>query len=148
MNKELYILFISMLPIIELRGSIPIGIAIGMPFWEVWVLSIIGNMIPIFPILVLFQPVSQFLFKFKWYTRMYNWIYNHSMKKGKDTLNRYGAFGLFVFTAIPVPSTGAWTAAFLASFFRIKIQYSFPAIAFGVIAAGFIVAVFSKFLLQ
>lgn len=144
MNRALYILFISMLPFFELRGSIPIGIGLGMPFWEVWLLSVIGNLIPILPILILFQPVSQMLLKFSWYRNMYQFLYQRTIKKGKDSLDRYGAFGLFLFTAIPLPTTGAWSAAFLASFFQIKIYYAFPAIAFGVIFAGFLVAGLSQ----
>jgi len=148
MKKELYILFISMLPFIELRGSIPVGIGIGMPFWEVWTLSVIGNMIPILPILLLFRPISEFLNKFQWYHKIYQWICQRTIKKGKDTLDKYGALGLFIFTAIPLPTTGAWTAAFLASFFRIKIKYAFPAITGGVVFAGFIVAIFSHLLFR
>jgi len=129
-----------MLPFIELRGAIPIGIAQGMPFWEVWLLSVIGNIIPILPILFLFEPLSEWLLKFSWYNKLYNWLYDRSIRKGSRDLNRYGAFGLFIFTAIPLPTTGAWTAALLATFFRIKLRYSFIAISLGVIVAGLLVA--------
>lgn len=147
MKSGLYIVFLSMLPFIELRGSIPVGIAMGLPFWDVWLLSIIGNLIPILPILILFQPVSKVLLRFKWYQRIYNWLYARSVKKGSRKLNRNGALGLFLFTAIPLPTTGAWTAAFLASFFQIKLKYSFLAISLGVIFAGFIIAGISELVL-
>lgn len=146
MRHELYILFISMLPFIELRGSIPIGISLGIPFWEVWLLSVTGNLIPILPILVLFQPVSKVLIRFNWYRKMYDWLYIRSYTKGKNQLDRYGALGLFFFTMIPLPTTGAWSAAFFASFFQIQIKYAFPAIVLGVIFAGFLVSGFSHLL--
>ena len=147
MEPELYVLFISMLPFFELRGSIPVGISMGLPFWEVWLLSIIGNLIPVLPILLLFQPVSKILIRFKWYQGMYNWIHRRSIKKGKNKFEKYGALSLFLFTAIPLPTTGAWTAAFLASFFQVKIKYAFPAISLGIICAGLIVGSFSRFVL-
>lgn len=144
MNDILYIMFISMLPIVELRGAIPIGLGLGMPMWEVLIFSIIGNLLPVIPILILFQPISKFFLKFQWYNKLYNWLYRRSLKKGKSKLDKYGAAGLFIFTAIPLPTTGAWTASFIASFFGIKIKYSFIAIALGVIVAGIIVTMFSN----
>ncbi|MGD9677272.1 MAG: COG2426 family protein [Vulcanibacillus sp.] len=144
MNDILYIMFISMLPIVELRGAIPIGLGLGVPLWEVLIFSIIGNLIPIIPILVLFQPISKIFLRFKWYNKFYNWLHRRSLSKGKSKLDKYGAAGLFIFTAIPLPTTGAWTASFIASFFGIKIKYSFIAITLGVIVAGIIVTIFSN----
>lgn len=146
MNAALYIIFISMLPFIELRGAIPIGMSLGMPFWEVWIFSIIGNIIPILPILILFQPISKLLLRFKWFQRLYDWLYQRSARKGKDQLNRYGAVALFLFTAIPLPTTGAWSAALIASFFQIKIRYAFFSILLGVISAAFLVGGLSHML--
>lgn len=148
MKTELYILFISMLPFIELRGSIPIGISLGLPFWEVFLLSVFGNMIPILPLLILFEPISRIFMRFNWYRRMYQWSYRRTLRKGKNNLDRYGAFGLFIFTAIPLPTTGAWSAALLATFLRVKISYAFPAIALGVVFAGFIMGIASNLLLS
>jgi len=147
MGTEIYVFFISMLPFIELRGSVPVGIGYGLPFWEVYLISVIGNIVPILPILILFQPISKILMRYNWYQRMYQWLYKRTVKKGKDNLDRYGALGLMLFTAVPLPTTGAWTAAFLATFFQIKIKYAFPAIAAGVIIAGFIVGGLSQVLI-
>lgn len=147
MGTEIYVFFISMLPFIELRGSVPVGIGYGLPFWEVYLISVVGNIVPILPILILFQPISKILMRYNWYQRMYQWLYKRTVKKGKDNLDRYGALGLMLFTAVPLPTTGAWTAAFLATFFQIKIKYAFPAIAAGVIIAGFIVGGLSQVLI-
>lgn len=141
--KIMYLLFISMLPFIELRGAIPIGIGFGLPFWEVLFVSIIGNIIPVLPILILFQPISNILLRFKWYRRLYDKVYERTTRKGKKNLDKYGALGLFLFTAIPLPTTGAWSAALLATFFRVRIEYAFLAISFGVVTAGIIMTLIS-----
>ena len=141
--KIMYLMFISMLPFIELRGAIPIGIGFGLPFWEVLIISIIGNIIPVLPILFLFQPMSNILLRFRWYQRLYNKVYIRTTRKGKENLDKYGALGLFLFTAIPLPTTGAWSAALLATFFRVKLSYAFLAIASGVVAAGIIMSTIS-----
>ncbi len=132
-----------MLPFIELRGAIPIGIGFGLPFWEVLIISIIGNIIPILPILFLFQPISNILLRFRWYQSLYSKVYERTTKKGKKNLDKYGALGLFLFTAIPIPTTGAWSAALLATFFQVKLSYAFLAIASGVVAAGIIMSTIS-----
>ncbi len=147
MNDAFYIIFISMFPVIELRGAIPIGIGMGMPTWEVLILSIVGNLIPILPILILFQPISKIFLKFQWYNNFYNWLYKRSLNKGKSKLDKYGAAGLFILTAIPLPTTGAWTASLIAAFLGIKIKYSFISISLGVVTAGLIVLILSNVIL-
>lgn len=147
MSNAFYIIFISMLPIIELRGAIPIGIGLGMPIWEVLFLSIVGNLIPILPILLLFKPISKLFLRFEWYNNFYNWLYKRSLDKGKSKLDKYGAAGLFLLTAIPLPTTGAWTASLVASFLGIKIRYSFIAISLGVVVAGIITLILSNAIL-
>ncbi|MCF6092758.1 small multi-drug export protein [Microaerobacter geothermalis] len=146
--EELVVILISALPFIELRGALPIGIAMGIPFWKVLLLSIIGNLLPVFPLLLLFQPVSDCLSRrFAWYRRMYDWLYQRTMKKSKD-VEKYGAIGLSIFTAVPLPTTGAWSACFAASFFNISLRYSFPAIAIGIVIAGVVVGLFSEVLIR
>lgn len=147
MNDAFYIIFISMLPVIELRGAIPIGIGMGMPILEVLLLSIVGNLLPILPILILFQPISKFFLKFQWYNNFYNWLYKRSLKKGKSKLDKYGAAGLYILTAIPLPTTGAWTASLIAAFLGIRLKYSFIAISLGVVTAGLIVVLLSNVIL-
>ncbi len=147
MDNAFYIIFISMLPVIELRGAIPIGIGMGMPTVEVLILSIVGNLIPVLPILLLFQPISKLFLRFEWYNNFYNWLYKRSLNKGKSKLDKYGAAGLFILTAIPLPTTGAWTASLIAAFLGIKIKYSFIAISLGVVTAGIIVVLLSNVIL-
>ncbi|OEF96380.1 ligand-binding protein SH3 [Desulfuribacillus alkaliarsenatis] len=139
---ELIVIIIAAMPVIELRGAIPVGVELGLPVFKAWYLSIIGNLLPILPILYFFQPISNIMLRFKWYQSFYNWLYNRTMRKS-DRVQKYGAIGLIFFTAVPLPTTGAWTACLAAILFRIPIKMAFAAIAAGVIFAGVIVAILS-----
>lgn len=140
---ELIVMIVSCFPIIELRGSIPLALSVfQMPFWEAYAWGVVGNMLPILPLLILFQPLSKFLMRYSWYSRMYSWLYYRTMRKGKD-IEKYGALGLILFTAIPIPTTGAWTACLAASFFNIRLTYAFISIFIGVLLAGLIMGGFS-----
>jgi uncharacterized membrane protein len=140
---EFIIIFISCFPVLELRGAIPIALSVfHMPFWEAYVLSVIGNMLPVLPLLFLFQPLSNYLVRFVWYKRFYDWLYERTLRRGKD-IQKYGAIGLILFTAVPLPTTGAWTACLAASFFKIRIRYAFVSIFIGVIIAGMLMGIFS-----
>lgn len=139
---ELIVIIIAMLPIIELRGAIPVGVELGLPLLEAWYLSIIGNMLFVLPVLYLFQPISNWLLRFMWYNKFYDWLYNRTMKRS-DKVQKYGALGLILFVAIPLPTTGAWTACLAAILFRVPIFLAFAAIAVGVLIAGVIVALLS-----
>ncbi len=133
---EALVVIVSATPILELRGGIPLGIGFGFPFWKTLSLSLFGNILPILPLLILFQPISKILLRYNWYVRFYNWLYGRTLKKS-DEVKKYGFLGLILFTAIPFPTTGAYSASAAASFFAIPIRYALPAIIFGVVIAGF-----------
>lgn len=133
---EALVVIISATPILELRGGIPLGLGFGFTFWKTLLLSLCGNILPILPVLILFKPVSEILLKYRWYRSFYNWLYGRTMNKSAQ-VRKYGAIGLILFTAIPLPTTGAYTACVAASLFALPIRYSFPAITCGVILAGF-----------
>lgn len=143
---ELLVIIVSATPILELRGGIPLGLGLGFSFWKTLGLSLCGNIIPILPTLILFQPLSKFLLRFNWYKRFYSWLYGRTIKKSGN-VQKYGALGLIIFTAIPLPTTGAYSACVAASIFALPVRYSFPAIACGVLIAGLgvSVALFSLF---
>jgi len=132
---ELLVIIVSATPILELRGGIPLGLGLGFSFWKTLGLSLLGNIIPILPTLILFQPLSKFLLRFNWYQRFYSWLYGRTIKKSAN-VQKYGALGLIIFTAIPLPTTGAYSACVAASIFALPVRYSFPAIACGVLIAG------------
>ncbi len=143
---ELLVIIVSATPILELRGGIPLGLGFGFSFWKTLILALCGNILPILPTLILFQPLSKILLRYRWYKRFYSWLYGRTVKKS-DNVQKYGALGLILFTAIPLPTTGAYTACVAASIFALPLRYSFLSIAAGVIIAGFGVslALFSIF---
>lgn len=137
---ELVVIIISAVPILELRGGMPAAALLGLSFPKALACSIIGNILPIAPILLFFRPLSKWLVRFKFYERFYNWLCERTMKKG-DKVKKYGVFGLILFTAVPLPTTGAYTACLAAILFLIPFRAAFFAISIGVLIASIIVGI-------
>lgn len=142
-----YILFVSMVPIIELRGAIPLAMAINMPLIPSFIISIIGNMIPVPFILLFIKGLCKWMKKTKHLSKIPLFLEN-KVDKNKEKVTKYGKWGLYLFVAIPLPGTGAWTGALIASFLNFKNKDSFIAILGGVITAGIIMSIFSYGLLD
>ena len=141
-DKTLAVFIVSMLPIVELRGAIPIGVGFGLDLLRVFVVSVVGNMIPV-PFVILFiRPIIEFLSRTKYFSKFANWFETHTMSKS-DKITKYKMFGLFVFVAIPLPGTGAWTGAALAGLMDMRLKDSVPMIFLGVVTAGIIMMIFS-----
>lgn len=138
LNLELAVLLVAALPFIELRGAIPLALALGLSPQRAFFLSIIGNLLPVIPLLLLLTPLTEKLRIFKPFDMFITWLHNRTIRKS-DKVEKYGPFGLIFFTAVPLPTTGAWTASLAATLFRIKLRYALPAIAFGVLIAGVVV---------
>ncbi len=132
---ELIVVIVSAMPILELRGGIPLAYTFGYDFWTAFALSVLGNLLPIIPLLILFRPLSNIMMRFRWYKRFYDWLYERTLRNSKN-VERFGALGLILFTAIPLPTTGAYSACVAAALFNIRFHYAFLAIAFGVVIAG------------
>lgn len=143
LSKEVAVFFTAWLPLIELRGAIPLAISLGInPITAFW-LGVVGNAIPVIPLLLLLKPVREYLTsRFIFIEKFFNWLDKRTLKKS-DKVDKYGALGLILFTAIPLPTTGAWTASLAAILFKIKFRYAFPAIMVGIILAGIIVTLTS-----
>lgn len=136
-NEYAAVFFMSMLPIVELRGSIIFAAATDMPCVWAYVISVIGNMLPI-PFVILFlRPVLNWLKTTKHLSGIANWLQERSMKKAGKIL-KYEMLGLFIFVAIPLPGTGAWTGAIIASILNMRISRALPPIFLGVLTAGFL----------
>ncbi len=131
---------VSMLPVVELRGGIPIAFALGMSPLKAFLLAISGNLLPAVPLLILLEPVSNFLRKLPVLDKFFKWLFTRTQKKAQ-LIEKYEAVGLALFVAIPLPMTGMWTGAIAASLFKIHIKYSLPAIIVGVLIAGGIISV-------
>lgn len=132
-------LFVAMLPGIELRGAIPVGVAFGLSPGEAFWLSLIGNMLPV-PLLILFTRHV-----FRWLTCLDNVVgrfmraLETRVHNKSDLVIRYRSIGLCLLVAIPLPGTGAWTGAMVAAFLDMPLRSALPAILLGVLIAGIIV---------
>ncbi|MBQ0041090.1 MAG: small multi-drug export protein [Clostridiales bacterium] len=128
-----------MVPVIELRGAIPFGVAAGLSVQTAFILSVIGNLLPI-PVLVVFTRKV-----FEWLRtksqRLDNMVCKLEAKadKNKEVVMRYEFWGLMILVAIPLPGTGAWTGALVAAMMDMRLKRAMPAIIMGVIVAGIIV---------
>ena len=135
LNHELAVFLISLLPIVELRGAIPFGVALGVDWRLVYFLSVIGNIIPAPFIILFFRPIIEYLENTKLFGALASKIKNRANSKIKS-VNKYKMLGLFLFVAIPLPGTGAWTGAAVAALMKMRLKHSLPAIAAGVLTAG------------
>lgn len=140
--NELLVLIISMIPVIELRGAIPIAMGLGMSWWKAFTLSVIGNLIPVPFIVVFLKPLFKFFRKSKFFVGVVDWLEQRTRKKA-DTVEKYSAIALFAFVAIPLPGTGAWTGAMIAAILGLRIKHAVPAITAGVLTAGAVVTAVS-----
>lgn len=137
-GKIVGIFFISMFPIIELRGSIPVGYAIGLPWHVTMLISIIGNMLPVWFILFFIVRIFDFMKKRNILAKLVEKIEKRALNRSENVANRE-FLGLLIFVAIPFPGTGAWTGALIASLLKMDIKKSFITILFGVILASILV---------
>ncbi len=140
--KELSVTIIAALPVLELRGAIPIGLSMGLDIKRVVFFSIIGNLIPVVPILFLLDPVSAYLRRFWLFKKFFDWLFERTRRRS-DLIERYEFLGLMLFVAIPLPITGAWTGCVAATLFKIRLRYALLAITIGVLIAASIVTVVS-----
>ncbi len=145
----LIIFFISMVPIIELRGAIPVAVGMGMQGWQLfwaYVVCIVGNMLPV-PFIYFFARKVLIWGKDKKYIgKFFTWCYNKGEKGGKKLQAKAGR-GLFIalllFVGIPLPGTGAWTGTLAASFLDMGFKKSVIAVMCGVVLAGIIMGLAS-----
>lgn len=129
-----------MAPISELRGAIPYAYLYKETnLFLVYLIAVVGNLIPVIPLLLTLEPISNFLRKNRIMDKFFNYIFEHARRRSK-LVEKYEAVGLTLFVAIPLPITGAWTGSIIAYLLKIKFKYAFIAIAIGVMLAGIIVS--------
>ena len=135
----LSVFFLSLIPVFELRGAIPLAAGLGMPFPESYILCVIGNMIPV-PFIMLFaRAILKWLKRFPRFERLILWI-EGKVEKNKRKILRYSTFGLIVFVMLPIPGTGAWTGALAATFLDMRFRTALPSIFIGVLISGLIMS--------
>lgn len=137
---DFWVAAVSMLPIVELRAAIPLAHALGIPSLEALALAIVGNMIPVVPIVLCGRGIINLLKRIPPLHRFAEKIEQRTLKN-KDKIYKYSLAGLVLIVAIPLPGTGAWTGSLLAALMDIRLKVALPAIFAGVCISGVIVTV-------
>ena len=129
---------IAMIPILELRGAIPLAHNVwGMPLWEAYLWAVFGNMVPIPFVLLFLEPVSKWLRRHSnVMDRFFTWLFARTRRKHSKTFEKWRDLALCIFVGIPLPGTGAWSGALAAFVFDVPFWPALTAIFFGVLLAG------------
>lgn len=138
LSPQLLIFIISMVPFIELRGGIIVGLALELPWYEVFPICFAGNILPI-PFVIMF---GRKLLDWFGNTRLFGRFvtkYKRKLAEKSKKVKKYGPFGLALFVGIPVPGTGAWSGALLAVLLNLRLKLAVPAILAGLLLAGTII---------
>ena len=125
----------AMVPVIELRGAIPAGVAAGLPPIAAFATAVIGNLVPVPFIMLLVRRIFNWLRKTSFFGPKIDWLERHAHLKGR-VVRKYRLPGLVILVGIPLPGTGAWTGALVASLLDIRMRKAIPAILLGLLIAG------------
>jgi uncharacterized membrane protein len=144
-SPEAITVILGALPVSELRGAIPVALFVfKFSILKAFFLSVIGNLIPILPILYFLEKISDFLSrKFLFADRFFRWLFARTRRKFYKKYEVYGDIALILFVAIPLPVTGAWTGSMAAFLFGIRKFPAFVFVAIGVLIAGVVVTLTS-----
>ncbi len=136
-GRGLAVFVISMVPLVELRGAVPLGLAAGLPWGETLLLSYLGNLLPI-PFLLFFgEKLLDWVGTLRPFTGFVQ-RYKAKLESKKESVTRYARIGLYLFVAIPLPGTGAWSGALIAVLLEMPKAKALLSIAAGVVTAGLI----------
>ena len=139
-GEELCVFLCSMLPVIELRGAIPMAFAMGLPWWQAYLISVVGNLLPVPFILLLINVIIKWMSasKIKFFNKIATFLLERVEKK-REKIEKYSFWGLCLFIAIPLPVTGAWTGSLVAAVIGMKPWKAFLSALLGVLVAGVVV---------
>lgn len=131
------IFFMSMIPWLESRYVIPFAIVYsGWEWWQAFPLAVAGNMLPVPFILLFFRFVEKFLRRYKFWTRIMDWLFAKTRDRASSKIRRYEYLGLLLFVALPLPFTGAWTGSLIAYLFDLNFLKSLLTIFIGILIAA------------
>lgn len=140
-GEFIWTLLVSMVPIVELRGGIPFGVAAGLPVWQAYLAAVIGNILPAPFIIVYIRRIFQWLRrKMPRLNRVVDKLEQKAHLKGQK-VTKYKYLGLAIFVAVPLPGTGAWTGALAAAFLDMPLRKALPSIIAGVLVAGIAISI-------
>ena len=135
-GKCLFTMLVSMLPVVELRAGLPFGVALGLPYYLAFPAAVAGNLLPAPFIIVYIRRVFELIRKyFPRFNGLVDRLERKVHLKGKR-VQKYQYLGLWLFVAIPLPGTGAWTGSLAAAFLGMRLKKAMPAVALGVLSAG------------
>ena len=123
LSIELTVMLTAALPIIELRGAIPVGMSLGMSPVHATIISFIGSMIPVPFILFTIRPIFNYLKKTKLFKKLVHKLTDKSLNKSEN-IQKYGAWGLLIFVAIPLPGTGVWSGCLAAALLDMRFKWA------------------------
>lgn len=136
----LAVFVLAAVPIVELRGAIPLALLVyKLPVWQAVGLSILGNLFPVVFLLWWLAPVERFLRRWAFWDRFFTRLFDRTVRKLDESVKRYESLALSLFVAVPLPVTGAWTGSAAAHVFALGFWRSLAAIALGVLVAAAIV---------
>ena len=141
LGKCLFTMLVSMVPIIELRGGIPFGVALGLPYYLAFPAAVIGNILPAPFIIVYIRRIFALMRK---YLPQLNSIVDKLERKAHlkgQTVTKYKYLGLLIFVAIPLPGTGAWTGSLAAAFLDMPLRKALQSIFAGIVIAGLAISI-------
>ena len=144
MPREIFVLLVSMIPLVELRGGLVIAYLLKMPFWSSNLFCIIGNVIPIPFILLFIRQIFKWMKEHNILNGFVRWLEARAVKKSKGRERGEFIF-LWLFVGIPIPGTGAWTGALIASLMEFDIKKASAAIGLGILTAAVIMNILTHF---
>ena len=144
-SSQLIVIFTSMLPVSELRGAIPVALGVyKIPVFQAYLLTVLGNVIPVVFLLWLLDPISRFLMRHsRVLNKFFTWLFERTRKRHRKAVQKWGSLALILFVAIPLPMTGGWTGSIAAFVFGIPFKKALPLIFLGILIAGVIVTLVS-----
>ena len=143
-GEELCVLFCSMIPIIELRGAIPMAALFGLPWWQAFLISVAGNLLPVPFILLFIRAILGWMSRcrVKFFNKVANWLFAKA-EKNRGKIEKYAFWGLTLFVGIPLPGTGAWTGSLVAAVIDMKFWKAMLSAVVGVLIAAVIMTLIS-----
>lgn len=141
-GKEILVFIISLMPILELRGGLIAAALLGLDPIPSYIISIIGDIIPVPFILLLITKILKWMRNSKYFKGFANWL-DSKVEKHKGQIEKYGYLGVVLFVGIPLPGTGAWTGSLIASVLEMDRKKTFIAVLAGIVMASIIMMILS-----
>lgn len=142
--EELITFLLALLPVTELRLSIPLALEVfDLPIWSAYLFSVLGNLVPLILIIWLLEPVSKFLSKqFSFFDKFFIWLFKHTKSVHQSKFERWGKnLAVIILVATPIPFIGGWTGAIAAFVFGIPFKRALPLVIIGALSAGTVVTI-------